>query len=144
MLRNIKQTKAKKPVMVMLHGSGSSAAIFGIQTHLLSRELSKRFNLVYLDAANPSGPGPGVLPFFADMPGYYQWIEEGELPAEARYEELGGVARYIQAQLDERNIKRREVVAFLGFSQGALVVSNSLGLSLRFWIVPRHLSLSIM
>ena len=128
MLRNIRQMKEKKPVMVMLHGSGSSAAIFGIQTHLLARELSKRFHLVYLDASNPSAPGPGILPFFAEMPGYYQWIGEGELPAQARYEELGTVAQYIQAQLAERNIKRSEVVAFLGFSQGAMVALGMLGL----------------
>ena len=128
MLRNTRQAKEKKPVMVMLHGSGSSAAIFGIQTHLLARELSKRFHLVYLDAYTPSAPGPGILPFFAEMPGYYQWIEEGELPAPARYRELGRIAQYIQAQLDSKNIKCGEIVACLGFSQGALVALGMLGL----------------
>lgn len=129
MLRNVKATKAKKPVMVMFHGSGSSAAIFGIQTHSLAKELSKSFDLVFLDAPTPSAPGPGVFPLFADMPGYYRWLAPN-LSASARLAELFDVARYIHTQLDSQNIKPAEVVAFLGFSQGALVALAMLGLAL--------------
>jgi pimeloyl-ACP methyl ester carboxylesterase len=126
MLRNVEQPKYKKPVMVMVHGSGSSAAVFGIQTHLLAKELSQKFDLVFLDAPTPSAPGPGVLPFFADMPGYYRWLAP-ELSASLRLAELLDVARYIHTQLDSQNIKPSEVVAFLGFSQGALVALAILG-----------------
>ncbi|KAL8764127.1 MAG: hypothetical protein Q9184_000269 [Pyrenodesmia sp. 2 TL-2023] len=130
MLRNIKQPKVKKPVLVMLHGSGSSGAIFGIQTHLLAKELSKDYDLVYIDAPTASEPGPGVLPLFADMPGYYRWFEP-ELPtASIRLAELSDVARYIGTQLDSQNISPMEVVAFLGFSQGALVALALLGLQM--------------
>ena len=115
--------------MVMFHGSGSSAAIFGIQTHLLAKELSKKFDLVFLDGPTPSAPGPGVLPLFADMPGYYRWLTP-EVPAALRLAELLDVAGYIHTQLDSQNIKPNEVVAFLGFSQGALVALAMLGLRL--------------
>ena len=76
MLRSKPRTRptGTKPVMIMLHGSGSSAAIFGIQTHFLAKELSQTFDLVFLDAPTPSTPGPGVLPLFAGMPGYFRWL----------------------------------------------------------------------
>lgn len=114
----------------MLHGSGSSAAIFGIQTHLLAKELSKRFDLVFLDAPTPSAPGPGVLPLFADMDGYYRWLTPEGKSASLRFAELFDVAYYIEKQLDAQNIKPSEVVAFLGFSQGALVALAMLALRL--------------
>ncbi len=116
--------------MVMLHGSGSSAAIFGIQAHLLARELSKKFDLVFLDAPTPSAPGPGVLPLFADMPGYYRWLGPEDKSASLRFAELFDVAYYIETQLDSQNIKPSEVVAFMGFSQGALVALAMLALRL--------------
>ncbi len=130
MLRNIKQVKVRKPVMVMLHGAGSSGAIFGIQTHLLAKELSKNYDLVYIDAPTASEPGPGVLPLFAGMPAYYRWLAP-ELPtASLRLAELADVACYVETQLEFQNINPQEVVAFLGFSQGALVALALLGLQL--------------
>ncbi|KAI1344560.1 serine hydrolase-domain-containing protein [Xylariaceae sp. FL0016] len=138
MLRNVRQPKPKKPVMLMFHGSGSSAAIFRIQTHGLARELSKSFDLVYLDGPMPSAPGPGVLPLFADMPSYHRWLTPGNIvlsPAQ-RLAELLDVARYVQAQLDDQGVKASDVVSILGFSQGALVAMAMLGLRLAeqsFW-----------
>lgn len=128
--------------MVMLHGSGSSAAIFGIQTHLLAKELSKKFDLVFLDAPIPSAPGPGVLPLFADMPGYYRWVAPG-LPASLRLAELLEVERYIRDQLEDQNIKPSEVVAFCGFSQGALVSLAMHGLRLVDGSVWENLRFSV-
>ncbi|KAI1632402.1 serine hydrolase-domain-containing protein [Biscogniauxia mediterranea] len=132
MLRNVRQRNAKKPVLLMLHGTGSSAAIFGIQTHSLAKELSKNFDLVFLDAPTPSAPGPGVLPLFADMPAYYQWITPGEvnLSPMARLAEILDLVRHLQAQLDQQSIKTEHVVGILGFSQGALVALALLGLRL--------------
>jgi pimeloyl-ACP methyl ester carboxylesterase len=120
-----------KPVMVMLHGSGSSAAIFGVQTHFLAKELSKTFELVFLDAPTPSSPGPGVLPLFAGMPGYFRWLtalDHLHVSATVRLAEVFSVARYIQAQLDTRKIAPARVAAMFGFSQGALVAMAMLGL----------------
>jgi len=127
MLRNVRTPKLRKPVMVLLHGSGSSASIFGIQTHLLTKELSKHYDLIFLDGPNPSPPGPGVLPLFADMPGYYRWLSP-QLCNSLRLAELLAVARYIDERLAEQGIKPSEVVAFLGFSQGAMVALSMLAL----------------
>ena len=106
--------------MVMLHGSGSSGAIFTIQTHPLAKELSKTFDLVFVNAPTPSEPGPGILPFFADMPACYRWLAQEEKSAAHRFSELFEIAYYIEIQLQAQNIKPSQVAAFLGFSQGAL------------------------
>jgi pimeloyl-ACP methyl ester carboxylesterase len=130
MLRNRHGHKAKKPVMVMLHGSGSSASIFRIQTHMLAKDLSSSYDLVYLDGPTLSGPGPGVLPLFAGMPSYHRWISSANVKLSLAYRlaELFEVARHIQEQLESQQIDPEQVVAFLGFSQGALVALALLGL----------------
>ena len=132
MLRNVKAPRVRKPVMVMLHGSGSSAAILGIQSHALAKELSKTYDLVFVDGPAPSAPGPGVLPLFADMPGYHRWLAPGAvaLSQAQRLAELLDVARYLEAQLAQQGVRPAEVVAMLGFSQGALVALAMQGLSL--------------
>ncbi|KAI1495560.1 serine hydrolase-domain-containing protein [Biscogniauxia marginata] len=129
MSRNSRQPQAEKPAMLMFHGAGSSAAIFGIQTHSLAKELSKNFDLVFIDAPTPSSPGPGVLPLFADMPAYYRWITPS-LSYMGHLAEILDLDRYIQAQLDQQGVKPGDVVGILGFSQGALVALALLGLRL--------------
>ncbi|KAF5861956.1 hypothetical protein ETB97_012279 [Aspergillus alliaceus] len=131
MLRNV-NPKTKKPVMVMLHGSGSSGAIFSIQAHLLAKELSKTFDLVFLDAPIPSEPGPGVLPLFADMPDYYRWLAPAniQLSETQRLVELFDAARHIQSRLDAQNVSPDQITAMLGFSQGALIALAMLGFRL--------------
>lgn len=128
MMRDVK-TKTKKPVMLLLHGAGSSSDIFGIQTHTLARSLSATYDLVRFDAPIPSAPGPGVLPFFADMPKYCRWLAP-DLSSSLRATELLSVAKYICSRLEEQNVKAEEVVAFLGFSQGAMVSLVMLSLRL--------------
>ncbi|KAF2820850.1 hypothetical protein CC86DRAFT_386888 [Ophiobolus disseminans] len=128
MMRNVKP-KVKKPVMLLLHGSGSSSDIFGIQTHTLARSLSATYDLVRIDGPIPSAPGPGVLPFFADMPNYYRWLAPNLSPS-LRATELLGVAKYISTELEDQNVKPEDVVAFLGFSQGAMVSLAMLSLRL--------------
>ena len=129
MLRNL-QSKAKKPVMIMLHGSGSSASIFRIQTHMLAKDLSSTYDLVYIDGPMLSAPGPGILPLFADMPSYHRWISSANVKLSQAYRlgELFEVARHIQEQLESQQIDPEQVVAFFGFSQGALVALALLGL----------------
>jgi pimeloyl-ACP methyl ester carboxylesterase len=128
MMRNIRP-KVKKPVMLLLHGSGSSSDIFGIQTHTLARSLSATYDLVRINAPISSAPGPGILPFFADMPNYYRWLAPNLSPS-LRATELLGVAKYILSELEDHNVKPDDVVAFLGFSQGAMVSLAMLSLRL--------------
>ena len=114
----------------MLHGSGSSGAILGIQTNMLAKELSKTFDLVFIDAPCPSEPGPGILPLFADMPAYYRWLAPEDKSSPLRFAELFEVAYHIETQLASQNIEPSQVAAFLGFSQGALVALAMLAFQL--------------
>ncbi|PGH13481.1 hypothetical protein AJ79_03611 [Helicocarpus griseus UAMH5409] len=63
------------PAILCLHGSGTSAEIFKIQTLRLRRELQHRFSFVFLDGPFETSPGPGVLPVFADEGPYFTWVD---------------------------------------------------------------------
>lgn len=77
MTRRRTEAFGSKPVLLLLHGAGSSAAIFRIQTHFLAKALSPYFDLVYVDAPVRSAPGPGILPYFQGMDAYYRWFGAG-------------------------------------------------------------------
>ncbi|KUI64942.1 Esterase LovG [Cytospora mali] len=77
MVRRRAEGFGHKPVLLLLHGAGSSAAIFRIQTHFLAKALSPYFDLVYVDAPLRSAPGPGILPYFQGMEAYYRWFGAG-------------------------------------------------------------------
>lgn len=77
MTRRRSEAIGSKPVLLLLHGAGSSAAIFRIQTHFLAKALSPYFDLIYVDAPLRSAPGPGILPYFQGMESYYRWFGAG-------------------------------------------------------------------
>lgn len=77
MTRRRSEGFGSKPVLLLLHGAGSSAAIFRIQTHFLAKALSPYFDLIYVDAPIRSAPGPGILPYFQGMEAYYRWFGAG-------------------------------------------------------------------
>lgn len=77
MTRRRTEAFGSKPVLLLLHGAGSSAAIFRIQTHFLAKALSPYFDLIYVDAPVRSAPGPGILPYFQGMDAYYRWFGVG-------------------------------------------------------------------
>lgn len=63
---------APKPRILCLHGGGTSATIFAVQTIRL-RRLLPHFEFVFLSGPFASGPGPGVLPYFDGMDPYFRW-----------------------------------------------------------------------
>ncbi|OJD09768.1 hypothetical protein ACJ73_10099 [Blastomyces percursus] len=77
-------TPSPLPSILCLHGSGTSAAIFKIQTIRLRRELQHHFSFVFIDAPFETEPGPGVLPVFADAGPYFTWVDLASLPASQR------------------------------------------------------------
>ncbi|KAH8780892.1 serine hydrolase FSH [Diaporthe sp. PMI_573] len=77
MTRHRSEAFGSKPVLLLLHGAGSTAAIFRIQTHFLAKALSPYFDLIYVDAPLRSAPGPGILPYFQGMDAYYRWFGAG-------------------------------------------------------------------
>jgi hypothetical protein len=105
----------KKPAILCLHGGGTSAAIYKIQTLRLRHALSSHFDFVFVNAPFITEPGPGVLPFFEGAGPFYSWerpTDGGKIPKES----TAVVEEAIKRQCLEM---RQPFVAILGFSQGA-------------------------
>jgi predicted esterase len=112
-------TPNSKPCILCLHGGGTNARIFNIQTIRIQRALSSTFEFIFIDAPFESPPGPGVLPFFEGCGPFYRWIAPGEdtLPDATR--------RLIDETARLRGGQKR-VVGVLGFSQGARLAAGLL------------------
>ena len=103
------QPTSDLPCLLCLHGGGTSAAIFNIQTRRLQKVLANHFRFVFVDAPFEGEAGPGVLPFFEGMAPYRRWINsEGD--------DEGKVRPLLQRTMDEDG---GDFVGVLGFSQGA-------------------------
>ncbi|KAK4123032.1 hypothetical protein N657DRAFT_690712 [Parathielavia appendiculata] len=105
-----------KPKLLFLHGSGTNASIFRIQSRKLAHLLKPHFDLLYFDAPIPCDPGPGVLPFFEGCGPYLTWMDDvsGPRAEEAYYE--GDAIRDLA-----REVEQMRVVGIVGFSMGAKV-----------------------
>jgi predicted esterase len=111
-----------KPAILCLHGGGTNATIFSVQTIRIRRVLDSQFEFVFLDAPFESGPGPGVLPVFEGCDPYFKWLSElrqVEKPDKTR--DLLEDCFKKQRQKDGRGF-----VGVLGFSQGARVAAGLL------------------
>jgi pimeloyl-ACP methyl ester carboxylesterase len=103
------------PKLLFLHGAGTNAAIFRIQSRNLAALLKTHFELVYLDGFLPSPPGPGVLPFFEGAGPYLKWLCDEPVRDEALHWQCAdGVDRLVA---EYRRLG--PFVGVVGFSQGA-------------------------
>lgn len=98
------------PRLLCLHGGGTSALIFKIQTRRLQYALRDKFHFVFVDGPFQSGPGPGVLPVFEECGPYYQWIYPPN--------PLMGQKRTRQVLREAIKADGGRFVGVLGFSQG--------------------------
>ncbi|OHW96460.1 oxidoreductase [Colletotrichum incanum] len=105
--------------ILLLHGSGSSDAIFKFQTSKIRATLKDKFTFVFAKAPHPSEPGPGVLPFFAKMPPYFTWFRKG---IEATKHEIGIFNQCIENTVQDWKAENPSgaIVGVLGFSQGGI------------------------
>lgn len=126
-----------KPVLLCLHGAGSSAAIFRVQSYMLAKALAPYFDLVYVDAPCHSRPGPGILPLFADSGPYWRWFrptrhdQAGARGADgSRLIELLEIRQWVSARIRAQGVCSTDVVGIVGFSQGAMAAMALLGLQI--------------
>ncbi|KAL8943626.1 MAG: hypothetical protein Q9211_000916 [Gyalolechia sp. 1 TL-2023] len=101
--------KSDLPCLLCLHGGGTSAHIFSIQTRRLQRALANHFRFVFVDGPFECPAGPGVLPFFEGMGPYRRWID-------ADGDDRGKVRPLLRKTMAEDG---GNFVGVLGFSQGA-------------------------
>ncbi|KAL0938253.1 oxidoreductase [Colletotrichum truncatum] len=115
------RTTTSRPsrAILLLHGSGSSDAIFKFQTSKIRATLKDKFTFVFAKAPHPSEPGPGVLPFFAKMPPYFTWFRKG---IEATKQEIGVFNQCIENTVLAWKAENPSgaIVGVLGFSQGGI------------------------
>ena len=109
--------RKSKPRILCLHGGGTSALIFTIQTRKVQWALNQHFEFVFIDAPFESGPGPGVLPVFEDAGPYYRWARWYEDERGERLRDL------IKATLEERG---GPWIGVMGFSQGGRMAAGLL------------------
>jgi predicted esterase len=122
---------SSKPAILCLHGGGTNASIFKIQTIRIQRALSSHFEFVFLDAPFECGPGPGVVPVFEGCGPYFSWITtKGQAEKPERTRDL--IERCLEAQREKDG---RGFIGVLGFSQGARVAA---GLLLEHQLRKKH------
>lgn len=104
------------PRILCLHGAGSSATIFRIQTRAIQKALQHHFRLVFIDAPFESDAGPGILPVFEGAGPYFRWTKTDTDTEQAQ--------KVIQQELDDKD--GAPFVGLLGFSEGACVIADFL------------------
>ncbi|PGH23620.1 hypothetical protein AJ80_02401 [Polytolypa hystricis UAMH7299] len=122
---------SSRPSILCLHGSGTSAEIFQIQTIRLRRELDAHFNFVFLDGPIEAAAGPGVLPVFEGLGPYRSWMprqvedqRDPDSPCAVMPPETAAVLeRAIQAEIARNG---RGFVGVMGFSMGARLAAGLL------------------
>ncbi|KAF6224337.1 hypothetical protein HO133_010914 [Letharia lupina] len=108
------------PRLLCLHGGGTSAMIFKIQTRRLQWALRSTFKFVFADGPFPSGAGPGVLPVFAGCEPYFRWLNPA---SQAPEQDQRRVRQALRKVMDDDG---GEFVGVLGFSQGARLTAGLL------------------
>lgn len=114
------ESNAHLPRLLCLHGGGTSAMIFKIQTRRLQWALRSTFKFIFVDGPFPSPAGPGVLPAFAGCDPYFRWLNPGSQNPEQDQRRVRQVLR--KAMMDDGG----EFVGVLGFSQGARLTAGLL------------------
>jgi predicted esterase len=113
-----------KPAILCLHGSGTSAEIFRIQTVRLRRLLAPNFDFVFVDAPFTVPPGPGVLPIFEGLEPYRSWVEPAELHTVQQYVPDATLTVLLGACNQHLANGGGPIIAVMGFSLGARLAAG--------------------
>ncbi len=132
------------PAILCLHGGGSNATVFKIQTRRLIWALDKQFRFVFAQAPIEGTPGHGMLPVFASCAPFYRWVNRrfkaGESDVETTPQaEIDTIDNIIQTVM-EANGGVDTFKGVMGFSQGARLTA---GLLLRQKIQERDRDLGV-
>lgn len=127
------------PVILCLHGGGSTSIVFKIQCRRLLWTLGSQFKFVFANAPHEGEPGFGMLPVFESCAPFYRWVTRrwklGEGPTEptpAHETDLIDEALDRAVQKEAGPDGWRNVVGVIGFSQGARLVGGLL-LRQKLW-----------
>lgn len=131
-------TGAPLPAILCLHGGGSNATVFKIQTRRLYWNLQKQFRFVFAQAPIEGTPGHGMLPVFESCAPFYRWVtrrfKAGESDVEGTPAAESEAIDKILFDTMEANGGVDTFKGVIGFSQGSRLVA---GLLLRQKIEER-------
>ncbi|KAK7894357.1 hypothetical protein LTR67_006118 [Exophiala xenobiotica] len=131
------------PAILCLHGGGSNATVFKIQTRRLIWQLEKQFRFVFAQAPIEGTPGFGMLPVFASCAPFYRWVNRrfkiGESDVETTPAAEVDTIDSIIYDVMQANGGVDSFKGVMGFSQGARLTA---GLLLRQKIQERDLAAS--
>lgn len=123
------------PKILFLHGAGSNAAIFKVQTRRIQLALKDRFDFVFAQAPFPCGIGPGMSPTYEHSGPFFRWQCE-EAPSSAHLgltkadiqREREVVRDYLSGVLSPMNSSGGDMpfVGIIAFSQGGGIASGLL------------------
>lgn len=114
----------KLPVILCLHGYGSSIAIFQAQTRHIRAALALEAQFVFVAGPFEAPPGPGILPYFANCGPYGSWFSAESFSADAQPEaKFMETVSTIEKMLAQQDLTTLDVAGVMGFSQGALMAS---------------------
>ena len=123
-------SKTALPAILCLHGGGSTATVFKIQTRRLQWNLGKQFRFVFPQAPIEGSPGTGMLPVFASCAPFYRWVSRrfkiNERGDEMTPEDEVKVIDDIILKAMEENGGVDSFVGVIGFSQGARLTAGLL------------------
>lgn len=117
------------PRILCLHGGGTNARIFKAQCRQLSAELKSDFRFIYAEAPWESQAGPDVMAVYGEWGPFKRWLRwSPEHPEITTEETVAGLDKCLAAAVraDDARGATGEVVAVLGFSQGAKVAASLL------------------
>ncbi|KAK5945439.1 hypothetical protein PMZ80_002644 [Knufia obscura] len=118
------------PAILCLHGGGSNATVFKIQSRRLIWALQSQFRFVFAQAPLEGTPGFGMLPVFASCAPFYRWVERrfkiGESEVEQTPVEEVEALDGILMRVMEENGGVGSFAGVMGFSQGARLVPGLL------------------
>ena len=117
------------PRILCLHGGGTNAEAFRLQSRGLFRLLGDKFRFVFPDAPYLSPPDPGVMPTYAHLQPFRRWLrwktDQPDHGPEVICHDIDRVINEVMVQ-DDALGATGDWVALMGFSQGAKVCASLL------------------
>ena len=117
------------PRILCLHGGGTNAQIFRLQSRVLVMQLRSSFRLCFAEGPFICNPDPNITPIYKDFGPFRRWLRW--LPEHAELD-AGTTIKLIDKQLkqamdgDDAYGATGEWVGILGFSQGAKMAASLL------------------
>ena len=114
------------PRILCLHGGGVTADIFHAQSRSIIHALRNKFRLIFVDAPWFCGPGPDIVPVYAQWGPFRRWLRW--LPHQSQLDEDTAISelQYAIRRAMDIDPGTGPFVGVMGFSQGAKMAASLL------------------